>query len=474
LRAAASDLPASVERLGRLVSDNPDETRRLAPLRTETEKLMVWLHEIQDLAKQSRWEDVTKLMATRRGLLAVGEVRRIEGEMREVEESLDRQRIEKLKQLTARQNSVLLVSFALSVTIGGIALAFFGKNIGRRFAVLEKNVQRVARGERLETLLGGTDELAELDRSFHRMAEALAAARDQEHNSQETLERRNQDLVVVNRELDQKNRENEMFVYSVSHDLRSPLVNLQGFSKELGMVRDDLRGLVAGPMGDAERARAKTLIDRDISESIHFIQTAVSRLATIIDALLKLSRAGRVEYRAEVVELNPIVEKIVVAMRDTIAEHHAEISVQPLPPAWGDRAALEQIFANLIGNAVNYLSRERPGRIEVGVSDRLAPGLEQATVFFVRDNGLGIPEAYLPKLFIIFQRLHGAIAPGEGIGLALVRRAVERHGGRIWAESAEGVGSTFFFALPPQNSSTLEVAATDDSRSVRASSIPFA
>jgi signal transduction histidine kinase len=127
--------------------------------------------------------------------------------------------------------------------------------------------------------------------------------------------------------------------------------------------------------------------------------------------------------------------------------------VQDLPPCWGDPTAVEQIFANLIGNAVNYLNPQRPGKIEIS-SIAEEPGLR---TYYVRDNGLGIPADHLPKVFVAFQRLHPNIAEGEGIGLALVRRIVERHGGRIWVESTVGEGSTFFVALPtqPPNGATL-------------------
>jgi signal transduction histidine kinase len=197
------------------------------------------------------------------------------------------------------------------------------------------------------------------------------------------------------------------------------------------------------------RRRGMQLMDRDIEESIRFIQAAVGRLARIIDALLRLSRAGRVEYQWREVDLAATVGKIVDALHDSIAAKKVQVAVGELPPAWGDPTALEQVFANLIGNAVQYLDPDRPGRIEVDgtASDgaALPPGLR---VYRIRDNGLGIPEAYHQRMFTAFSRFHAGIAQGEGIGLALVRRMVERHGGRIWLESAPGLGTTFFVALP--------------------------
>ena len=146
-----------------------------------------------------------------------------------------------------------------------------------------------------------------------------------------------------------------------------------------------------------------------------------------------------------------LVEKIIDALHDTIAGKNAEIDVGDLSTAWGDPTAVEQIFANLIGNAVHYLDPTRRGRIELGCSDpsRL-DGLAGFRVYYVKDNGLGIPPAYHQRVFTAFSRLQANVKQGEGIGLALVRRMVERHAGKIWLESAAGVGTTFFVALPAE------------------------
>ena len=131
-----------------------------------------------------------------------------------------------------------------------------------------------------------------------------------------------------------------------------------------------------------------------------------------------------------------------------------------LPPAWGDPTAIEQVFANLIANALAYLDPHRAGRIEIGALED-GTSAAGATTYYVKDNGLGIPEAHQAKLFTAFQRLHPTVAPGEGIGLALVKRIVERQGGKIWAESDAGQGSTFHVTLPaaPGDSSNVGLAA---------------
>jgi signal transduction histidine kinase len=239
-----------------------------------------------------------------------------------------------------------------------------------------------------------------------------------------------------------------MFIYSVSHDLRVPLVNLQGFSKELIRACDELRAALSDSSIDAQmRQRIERVVDEDIGEALHYLQTAVLRASHIIDALLRLSRIGRVEYRHQKVEVRDIVPRVIDAMQGSIRARRAQVQVGDLPAVWGDPTALEQMFANLIGNAVNYLDPSREGRIEIGTTPA-PPGVQSLRIFYVRDNGLGIPAIALPRLFNAFQRLHGTAAAGEGIGLALVRRVVERHGGRVWAESAEGVGTTFYLSLP--------------------------
>jgi PAS domain S-box-containing protein len=264
------------------------------------------------------------------------------------------------------------------------------------------------------------------------------------------VRQRTAELEEANRQLSRKNDENETFVYSVSHDLRSPLVNLEGFSQELTLNCEELRTILTDPAMPATlRARAEQILTRDMAESIGYIRDAVARLTGIINALLRLSRAGRIHFEPSMVDLGPVVERVIRALRGTIDEKGAAVSVGPLPSAWVDPTAAEQVFANLVGNALNYLDPARPGLVEIGaMSD--TPDLH---TFFVRDNGVGIPEAHRAQLFQAFRRLHAGLAPGEGMGLVLVQRMLERLGGRIWFASTEGVGTTFFFTLPARGGS---------------------
>ena len=455
---SVSQVQADLNKLAGELSGNLSQAERLPALRELIASRIRYNQELFELVDQGRRDEAIARVQRLEGQQLMDLIAREIETLRAREEQLDLQRTRELTDSAQYQDRLLAGGLALNLLVGVVAAVFFRRQIGSRFAALSENMRRIARGEELLPRVGGDDEVGDLDRGLHNMAEELTSAHRNEKVVQQTLEKRNAELTRANRELDHKSQENEMFVYSVSHDLRSPLVNLQGFSKELGLVRDDLRQLFNGELNDGARARGRTLIERDVTESIHYIQTAVTRLSAIIDALLRLSRIGRVEYRPEMVKLKPLVERIVAAMRGSIEQRAATVTVGELPPCWGDAIALEQIFANLIGNAVNYLSPERPGCIEVGVLEEPPEDLAAMQVYFVKDNGLGIADAYQAKVFAIFQRLHASAAPGEGIGLALVQRMVERHGGKIWVDSKDGVGSTFFVAIPRKEHSPLVVA----------------
>ena len=361
-------------------------------------------------------------------------------DVRREEERLDRDRTEELRASSAQQVWTLIGGGAAIVVSTVILALLFLQGIIQRLAVLRDNARRFSEGRPLKEPLTGRDEITEVDQAFHEMADNL----------------------------NQQKQENEMFVYSVSHDLRSPLVNLQGFSEELSLSCRDLEALFHGENVPAGiRERGLRLMASDIEESIRFIQSAVGRLSRIIDALLRLSRAGRVEYQWQSVDVASTVRKIVEALHDTISAKGAEVDLDDLPPSWGDPTAMEQIFANLIGNAVQYLDPARPGKIKIGTTDLDGPGkLPGLQVYYVKDNGLGIPQAYHQRMFTAFNRLHADAAQGEGIGLALVRRMVERHGGRIWLESSAGADTTFFVALPssPKEGAAAGVRERRDSR----------
>lgn len=293
------------------------------------------------------------------------------------------------------------------------------------------------------TLRGGV--IVSRDITLQKLAEMRVLSRNEELDRR--VKERTAELAISNAELQQKNQENEMFVYSVSHDLRSPLVNLQGFSQELQVSCNDLRALLGeSDIPEKSRKRGMQVLDGDITQAVKFIQSAVTRLANIINALLRLSRAGRVEYQRKPVPLRELINDIVASRHNDITNKNVQVEVQPLPTTRGDSSALEQLFSNLIDNAVKYIDPARPGKIVIGMnSDESNPAVRTV---FVRDNGLGIPEQGREKVFKAFERLHPHVASGEGMGLAIVARIVERHGGTIRVESQVGEGSTFYVELP--------------------------
>jgi PAS domain S-box-containing protein len=248
-------------------------------------------------------------------------------------------------------------------------------------------------------------------------------------------------------ELRRKNQEVEAFVYIVSHDLRAPLVNLQGFARELEQSCASLRSNLAScSLQEHEWEAFRTILDEEISGALHFISASSAKFERLIDALLGLSRQGRQVYRLVNVDVQDLVAGTVATLKKLIAEAGASVRVGSLPPASADLTALGQVFSNLIANSIKYRFPERPLEVEVGGET------EGASVrYWVRDNGLGIPESGKSRLFQVFQRLHPAHASGEGMGLAIAHCIVERHGGKIWAESQEGKGTTFFFTLPEQS-----------------------
>jgi len=257
----------------------------------------------------------------------------------------------------------------------------------------------------------------------------------------------NAELERRSRELAQKNDEVENFVFIVSHDLRAPLVNIQGFSRELELSCEDLeKALDEVPLPAETALSLRAMIEDGIGGALRYIGASVSKLERLIAALLALSRTGQQSYRVEQLDVRRLVDSTIEGSRQAIRAAGANVRIGALPMAVGDMTAIGQVFSNLVDNALKYLKPGCPGEIEIAGAEEVA-----GPHYWVRDNGVGIPASAHPRLFHIFQRFHPEMAPGEGIGLAAVKRIIERHGGRIWVESAPGSGSTFHFTLlaPP-------------------------
>jgi light-regulated signal transduction histidine kinase (bacteriophytochrome) len=226
------------------------------------------------------------------------------------------------------------------------------------------------------------------------------------------------DLAAVNQEL-------ESFSYSVSHDLRAPLRHITGFAALL------------------ERSSGESL-DEHSRRYLTTITGAATRMGALIDDLLSFSRMGRSALSARPVDLRAVVEEAKREVENGDGGQPVEWVLHPLPAATGDPEMLRVVFVNLLANAVKYTAPRPAPRVEVGFADH--PG---GPAVFVRDNGVGFDPQYADKLFGVFQRLHSSDDfEGTGIGLATVRRIVQRHGGQVWAEGAVDRGATFYVSLP--------------------------
>lgn len=236
---------------------------------------------------------------------------------------------------------------------------------------------------------------------------------------EERVEQRTAELAAANREL-------EAFSYSVSHDLRTPLRHIDGF---LGLLEKN-----AGPVLDDKGRRY-----------IRLISEAVKRMGGLIDDLLVFSRVGRTSMAETAVSLHKLVDEARLELAPDMGDRVIDWSIGSLPDVRGDPTLLKSAMVNLLSNAIKFTRQKSPARIEVG-SRELEDG---QVVCFVRDNGAGFDMRFVDRLFGVFQRLHRPEDfEGTGIGLANVRRIVERHGGKIWAEGAVGRGAAFYFSLP--------------------------
>ena len=235
------------------------------------------------------------------------------------------------------------------------------------------------------------------------------------------------DLRVKKRtaELEFANRELESFSYSVSHDLRAPLRAIQGFSRML--MADHAAQL------DAEGLRL-----------LNVITTNTKLMTALIEDLLALSRLGRHEIRKGSFNLTDMARQVFEQLKSQEPERDLQFIMKDLPPTHGDPSLIRQVLVNLLTNAVKYTKQRKTAVIEVGGNDAA-----NETVYYIKDNGVGFDERYADKLFGVFQRLHsGEEYEGTGVGLAIVKRITERHGGRVWAEGKVNEGATFYFALP--------------------------
>ena len=261
----------------------------------------------------------------------------------------------------------------------------------------------------------GAEELRGLARAFNMMAREIDASRQ---GLEALVAERTADLRAANAEL-------EAFSYSVSHDLRAPLRSIHGFSQAL---LEDYRDR----------------LDATGSDHLRRVCAAAERMGTLIDDLLELSRVTRSELELGTVDLTAMARRVAAELQQADPARAVDLAVQEGLTATGDPRLVRLVLQNLIENAWKFTSRQARATIEVGAS------ADGGGVFFVRDDGAGFDMTYADKLFGVFQRLHAAgDFPGTGVGLAVVQRIVQRHGGRAWAEAAPDRGATFYFTLSP-------------------------
>lgn len=243
--------------------------------------------------------------------------------------------------------------------------------------------------------------------------------------------------------LAEKNKELETIVYVASHDLRSPLVNIQGFSKELGKSCERVQCLLKSPGDSKSHDELRMILEQDIPEALEFIQAGVAKIDVLLSGFLRFSRLGRAALKIERLNMNAMLAGIAQTFEFQLKQSGTTLSIEELPDCFGDATQTNQVFSNLLDNALKYLDPKRPGVISV--SGTVENG---RAIYRVKDNGIGIAPEHQGKIFEIFHRLNPKMSQGEGLGLAIAQRILERQDGKIRVESAPNEGSVFLVSLP--------------------------
>jgi signal transduction histidine kinase len=298
---------------------------------------------------------------------------------------------------------MLLADFIILAGATGVAL-YLGRRLKARVGDLRSAALEMASGDLDRPIPPprGEDELGDLARALEQMRANL---KDREGR------------------LEEANRELESFAYSVSHDLRAPLRAIGGFT-----------AILLEEYGEKLGEEGNRLLER--------VDHGAYRMGDLIDSLLKFSRVSRVELKPQTTDMDALLREVLIDYKLQMDTQRIELVVKPLGLAACDRGALAHAFSNLISNAMKYTRPRSEPRIEIGCDEG-----ESETIYYVKDNGIGFDMKYSDKLTQVFQKLHPGYE-GSGVGLAIVRRVVEKHGGRLWAVSAPEQGATFFFSLP--------------------------
>jgi signal transduction histidine kinase len=414
-QTAAADILPAADQLSRLVADNPVQVENYARLRKAVEQRLDEFARGIDRVKN---KDVASSVTVLRNGTATDSVRTIAETGRDM-------RAEELRLFTMRTaNADRTQVLASSVTIAGSGLVIGLAGI---------SIFLVRRSSR------GRDEAEE-------------KLRDNYLNLESTVDERTADLREANDEI-------QRFAYIVSHDLRSPLVNIMGFTSELEELRGDIFRRIAAlaRLESAEPLSAENAtstaepelvgpdkqLSEDFSEALGFIKSSIGKMDRLISAILNLTREGRREFDPVWIDTKELMETIVKTMAHQATEAAAQIQIDKLPNIVSDRLALEQIFSNLVDNALKYLKPGVPGNISVRGRTKLG-----FAIFEISDNGRGIDPKDHQRIFDLFRRAGTQDKPGQGIGLAHVRALVRRLGGTMSVASELHQGSTFTITLP--------------------------
>jgi signal transduction histidine kinase len=311
--------------------------------------------------------------------------------------------------------------------LGKRAIDVFDTELGRSLHELALRVAATGTAETIEYALSlesgerfFSAVLTPIDGGGARPRTVACLVRDETERRRVQLERE-----VLIRKLEEKNAELEQYGYTVSHDLRSPLLTIKGYLSFL------VKSASAGKLDEVRQYAAE-------------IDAAVARMTTLIEELLELSRAGRVVKDAETLALGDLAREAAAALASSIEERGIEVTVPPdLPAVRGDRLRLVQVFQNLLENAIKFMGETAAPRIEIG-----ARVTREEVVCSVADNGIGLEPRHHDKIFGLFDKVDSR-GGGSGVGLALVKRIIDVHGGRVWVQSpGPGRGASFFFTLP--------------------------
>lgn len=313
--------------------------------------------------------------------------------------------------------SVSAVAIALSFVVGSLA----ARRVSRPLGVMTRRVQEIGkgdRGSRLEIDPGAFDELRVFAEAFNAMAGEI-------DRYIETLSQSNRDLMSANEALGRKNAELERYAYTASHELKTPLVTISTYA------------------GLLEREAAASGSERLRGDAARIV-SASGQMRERLDDLLDLARAGRIANPTERISLTAIAEEARGLCEGALSAAEVRVSIQPgMAEVLVDRIRFVEVFQNLIENAIKFARKAKDPAIEIGMREDAS-----ARTFFVKDNGMGIPPRFHERVFGLFDKLDPQ-SEGSGVGLAVVRRIVEVHDGRIWIESdGEGHGTTFCFTLP--------------------------